>query len=108
MRRREFIAGLGSAVAWPVVAQAQQGDRMRHIGVLMSTVKDDPGGLAEMAGFYQGLAEYGWIEGRNARIEVRWASALDIEHAEAAAKELICPEARRADDLDNGPTPRMR
>jgi putative ABC transport system substrate-binding protein len=62
---------------------------VRLVGVLMSTVKNDPGGLAEMAGFYQGLAEHGWIEGRNARIEVRWASALDIEHVEAAAKELV-------------------
>jgi putative tryptophan/tyrosine transport system substrate-binding protein len=89
MRRREFIAGVGSAAVSPLAARGQQGDRVRRIGVLMSTAKGDPGGLAEMAGFYRGLADRGWIEGRNTNIEVRWASALDIEDAEAAAKELV-------------------
>ena len=60
MRRREFIAGLGSAAGWPVVAGAQQGERVRRVGVLMNTVTDDPAGPPEMQAFYQGLAEHGW------------------------------------------------
>jgi len=88
MRRREFIAGLAGAAAWPLVARAQQPNRMRHVGVLMNAVKDDPGGLADVAAFRQGLAELGWVEGRNIQIEFRWPGS-DIERVEALAKELV-------------------
>jgi putative ABC transport system substrate-binding protein len=88
MQRREFIAGLGGAAAWPVVGRAQQADRMRRVGVLMNVAKDDLSGLAEIAAFRQGLAEHGWIEGRTIGIEVRWPGG-NIELVEALAKELV-------------------
>src|SRR6516164_2819980 len=70
MRRRAFIAGLGSA-AWPVVARAQQPERMRRIGVLQILAADDSHGAAETAAFLQGLALLGWTDGGNVRIEYR-------------------------------------
>jgi putative tryptophan/tyrosine transport system substrate-binding protein len=88
MRRREFIAGLGSAAAWPVVARTQQADRVRHVGVLMNVVQEDPGGSADVMAFRQGLAELGWIEGRNIDIEFRWPGG-DIERVQTFAKELV-------------------
>ena len=71
MRRRTFIAGLGSAAAWPVVARAQQGERMRRIGVLMSQAADNPEGQARIAAFLQALQQLGWTEGRNIRMCVQ-------------------------------------
>ena len=71
MRRREFIALLGGAAAWPVAAGAQQGERVRRIGVLMNVPADDPEGQARIAAFHQGLQEWGWTLGRNARIDIR-------------------------------------
>jgi putative ABC transport system substrate-binding protein len=72
MRRREFITLLGgAAAAWPLAAQAQQPDRMRRIGVLMSTAADDPESQVRVAGFLQGLQELGWTVGRNVRIDWR-------------------------------------
>jgi putative ABC transport system substrate-binding protein len=89
MRRREFIAGLGAAAfAMPRFGCAQQGERMRHIGVLMSVLQDDPAGLSDVAAFRQGLAELGWIEGRNIRIDFRWPGG-DVERAQELAKELV-------------------
>ena len=98
VRRREFIAGLGAAVAplamWSLVARAQQPSRVRHVGVLMNAVKDDPGGLADVAAFRQGLAELGWVEGRNIHIEFRWPGA-DIERVGALGKRIGRAEAGR-------------
>jgi putative ABC transport system substrate-binding protein len=88
MRRREFIAGLGSVAAWPVVARAQQGERVRRIGLLMSVTEDDPVGPADVAAFRRGLAALGWVEGRNIGVEVRWPGG-NIELIEALAKELV-------------------
>src|SRR5438045_190758 len=89
MRRREFIAGLGSAVvAWPLGARAQQPERVRHVGVLMNVVQEDPGGVADVMAFRQGLAELGWIEGRNIHIEFRWPGG-DIDRVQPFAKELV-------------------
>ena len=65
MRRREFIAGLGSAVAWPLVARAQQGDRVRRIGVLMAGDENDPVRRILVSAFTQALAALGWTDGRN-------------------------------------------
>ena len=73
MKRRQFIAGLGSTAAWPAVARAQQGDRMRRIGVLMNGAPDDPEAQTRNAAFLQGLQEWGWTIGRNVRIDTRWA-----------------------------------
>ena len=76
MTRRQFIAMLGSgAAAWPVVARAQQSDRMRRIGVLVALAADDPEGRAQTAAFLQGLVRLGWIDGHNVRIDYRWSSA---------------------------------
>jgi putative ABC transport system substrate-binding protein len=87
MRRRQFIAGLGGAAVWPLVARAQLGE-MRRVGVLMSFLPGDPAGLSDVAAFRQRLAELGWIEGYNIRIELRWAGS-DVEHTEVLAKELV-------------------
>ncbi|MET0633940.1 MAG: ABC transporter substrate-binding protein [Xanthobacteraceae bacterium] len=75
MKRREFITLLGgAAAAWPVAARAQQGERMRRIGVLMSAAADDAEGQARLMAFGQELAHFGWTDGRNVRIDVRWAA----------------------------------
>jgi putative ABC transport system substrate-binding protein len=88
MRRREFIAGLGSAAAWPVVAGAQQGERLRRIGVLMDRIATDTTRQSFLAGFVQGLRQLGWTEGQNLRIDVRW-SAGDAALARIYAAQLI-------------------
>ncbi len=71
--RRAFIAGLTAGAAWPLAARAQQ-ERMRHIGVLLPAVADDPVWQARLAAFYQGLALLGWTIGRNVRVDVRWGT----------------------------------
>jgi putative tryptophan/tyrosine transport system substrate-binding protein len=63
MKRREFIAGLGGAVVWPMVARAQQGDRIRHIAVLMPGNENDHLGKARISAFAQALADLGWTDG---------------------------------------------
>ena len=88
IRRREFIAGLGSAAAWPVVVQAQQGDRIRRIGVLRSGDEDDPGSKTNASAFTQALADLGWTDGRNVRIDLRWGRG-DINRVRALAQELV-------------------
>jgi putative ABC transport system substrate-binding protein len=65
MRRREFITLVGGTVTWPLAGRAQQGERMRRIGVLMSTLAGDPLGEARLAAFLQGLQPLGWVDGRN-------------------------------------------
>jgi putative tryptophan/tyrosine transport system substrate-binding protein len=75
MRRREFITLLGGAAAtWPLVARAQQGERVRRVGVLMNNAEDDPEGQARAAAFRQGLQALGWAEGKNLRIEWYWTA----------------------------------
>src|ERR1700680_3798690 len=89
MRRREFISLLGgTATAWPLAARAQQGERMRRIGVLMHLAVDDPEGQARLAAFLQGLQEAGWAVGRNLRIDIRWAAG-DVERNSKLAGELV-------------------
>jgi putative ABC transport system substrate-binding protein len=88
VRRREFIAGLGGAAAWPLTASAQQAQRMRRIGVLMNLAADDPESVARIAAFAQGLAELGWTIGRNVQVEIRWAVG-DPERYRRYAKELV-------------------
>jgi putative ABC transport system substrate-binding protein len=92
--RREFIAGLGSAVAWPVVARAQLGERMRRIGVFMNFASDDPEGQARVGGFLQGLQEMGWSLGRNMRIDYRWGVGdADLYRRNAAELVALAPDA---------------
>jgi putative ABC transport system substrate-binding protein len=73
MNRREFIAGLGSAAALPVVAGAQQPERMRRIGVLMPFDENDREPKRRISAFTQALAGLGWTDGRNVRVDIRWA-----------------------------------
>jgi putative tryptophan/tyrosine transport system substrate-binding protein len=88
MRRREFLSVLGGAAgAWPLAAGAQQPERMRQIGVLMGLAEDDPETKARLAGFRQGLEKRGWTEGRNVRIDYRYATAG--AQAQVLAKELV-------------------
>jgi len=89
MKRREFITLLGSsAVAWPLAARAQQDGRVRRVGVLMTTATDDPEGQARLAAFLQGLQQLGWIDGRNARIDTRWAAG-NSDYTRRYAAELL-------------------
>jgi putative ABC transport system substrate-binding protein len=87
MRRREFIAGLGSAAAWPVVARAQQGDRVRRIGVLVGGSENDPEQKRRLTAFTQALADLDWTDGRNMRMDLRWGGD-DIHRLPAHAQEL--------------------
>jgi putative tryptophan/tyrosine transport system substrate-binding protein len=77
MKRREFIAGLGAA-AWPLMANAQQADRVRRIGVFMSGDENEPQGKRRYSAFIQALADLGWTEGRNVRMDVRWSGGDTI------------------------------
>jgi putative ABC transport system substrate-binding protein len=89
MRRRDFITLIGGATAaWPLAARAQQPDRMRRIGVLMSTAADDLEGQARIAAFLQGLQELGWADARNVRIDIRWP-ADDYDRIRRYAAELV-------------------
>ena len=74
MKRREFITLLGGAAVWPLAARAQQGERMRRIGVLLPNDENDPEPKRRVSAFTQALADLGWTDGRNVRIDVRWAS----------------------------------
>jgi ABC-type uncharacterized transport system substrate-binding protein len=78
VRRREFIAGLAGTAAWPLAARAQQGERTRRIGVLMSLAADDPEGQIRLAAFRESMAQLGWNDGDNLRIDTRWATPDDI------------------------------
>src|SRR2546430_8101584 len=87
IERRKFLATLGGAAAWPLAARAQQGERMRRIGVLMSTGERDPETQLRVGAFREGLQKLGWAEGRNLRIDYRWGAG-SIELATYAA-ELV-------------------
>jgi putative ABC transport system substrate-binding protein len=88
MKRREFIAGLAGAAAWPMVARAQQSGRMRRVGVLMAFDENDQDGKAQFFAFLRGLVELGWIEGRNLQMDVRWGAG-DVDRMRSFAKELV-------------------
>jgi putative tryptophan/tyrosine transport system substrate-binding protein len=89
MRRRNFIALLGgAAVAWPLAARAQQ-ERVRRVGVLMGYPESDSEAQTKIAAFRDGLQKLGWTEGRNTRIDTRWATPADAESMERFAKELV-------------------
>jgi putative ABC transport system substrate-binding protein len=88
VRRREFITLLGGAAAWPLAARAQQPERVRRIGVLMSLAADDPEGQARLAAFLQGLQELGWTDGLNVSVDVR-STAGDAERIRREAVQLV-------------------
>jgi len=89
LKRREFITLLGgAAAAWPLAARAQQGERMRRIGMLMSFTADDPEAQARMLAFAQELQHLGWTVGRNLRIDIRWGAG-DADRNRKYAAELL-------------------
>ena len=90
MTRRNFVNLLGLAAAtWPLLASAQLADRsLRRIGVLMNLAADDPIGQVRLAAFLQGLQQLGWVDGRNVRIDTRWAAG-DREYFRKYAAELV-------------------
>jgi hypothetical protein len=88
MRRRDFIAGLGGAVAWPLAARAQQPNRMRRVGVLLSGTENDLVVQALWAASREALGKLGWIEGSNVRFDVRFI-ATDPDRMRAHAEELV-------------------
>jgi putative tryptophan/tyrosine transport system substrate-binding protein len=90
MRRRDFITLLGgAAAAWPLAARAQQGERVRRIGVMMSTEDTDVEYKALLAAFVQGLRSHGWIDGQNLHVDVRWTGGGGGGREQAAATELL-------------------
>jgi hypothetical protein len=89
VKRREFITLLGTSVAvWPLAARAQQASGMRRVGVLMGYAENDPEAKVFFAGFTQRLAELGWVEGRNLRMDVRWAPG-SVDRMRTFARELV-------------------
>ena|ERR1700730_9249765 len=87
MKRREFITLCGVAVAWPLAARAQQPARIRRVGVLMNLSENDLEAQRLVMAFRDGLAQLGWVDGRNLRIDYRWASG-DVSRIRVFAKEL--------------------
>src|SRR5215831_20636438 len=88
MKRREFISLLGGAVAWPLAARAQQGQRMRRIGVLLRVAQDDPDAQLDLQALRKGLQAVGWVAGHNIEVNYRYASA-DLDQMRAYAAELV-------------------
>ena len=106
MKRREFIALVGAAAAWPLAAHAQQSERMRHVGVLMPLAAEDPQGQARIAAFQQALQQSGWTDGRNVRIDARWTrgNAADmrkyaVELAALAPDVIVATGSASTDPL---------
>jgi putative tryptophan/tyrosine transport system substrate-binding protein len=90
VRRRDFITLLGgAATAWPLAAGAQQGERIRRVGVLMAHPDSDPEFQSYLAAFREALQKLGWTEGRNIRIDSRWGALDDAESRQRSAKELL-------------------
>jgi putative ABC transport system substrate-binding protein len=80
IRRREFIKVLGGAAAWPLAASAQQRERVRRIGMLMSLDENDPLAKTIVSAFTQALTDLGWTDGRNVRVDLRWAGPVVTSH----------------------------
>src|SRR5882757_3739832 len=94
MRRRKFLRVLGGAgIAWPLAAIAQQPGRMRTIGLLVAGTVDDPENQARLGAFRQTLEQLGWIEGRNVRIDTRWATTdAGVLRKQAAELAALAPD----------------
>ena len=91
LQRREFIVALaGAAATWPLAARAQQGDRVRRIGVLMANDENDPEAKPRLSAFTQALADLGWTDGRNMRIDLRWSGS------DANQIRVLAPGLKRA------------
>jgi hypothetical protein len=92
LKRREFITLVGGAAAWPLAARAQQPERMRRIGVLMTTAADDPEGQARVAAFLQGLQQWGWTVGGNVRIDIRFGADNAATRKHASDLASLAPD----------------
>jgi putative ABC transport system substrate-binding protein len=101
LERREFITLLGGAAAWPLAARAQQGDRVRRIGVMHSADENDPLTKSHVSAFTQALADSGWTDGRNVRIDLHYGSG-DSNLIRALAQELV---GLKPDIIVTGGTP---
>jgi putative ABC transport system substrate-binding protein len=101
VKRRQFIAGLGGAAAWPLAARAQQGDRVQRIGVLLQSDENDPAYKSRLSAFTQALADLGWTDGRNVRMDLRWYGD-DANRMRALAQELV---GLQSDIILTGSTP---
>src|SRR2546427_4581597 len=88
MKRRAFVSLLGGAAAWPLAAHAQQGKRMRRVGVLLPYAANDPQAQTRNAAFLQGLQQLGWTVGTNVQIDYRWAAGNEDDTRKYAA-ELV-------------------
>ena len=88
MKRRQFITLLGGVAAWPLTARAQQADRARRIGVLMPFDENDPVMKPRVSAFTQALADLGWRNGRNVRMDPRWHGG-NADRIRALAQELV-------------------
>jgi putative ABC transport system substrate-binding protein len=95
MHRRSFLTLLGgtSAAAWPLTARAQQRDRMRRVGVLAGIAEDDPVIQARLVAFRRELERYGWVDGRNIRVEYRFAAGGGTDEAQQFARELLASQS---------------
>jgi putative ABC transport system substrate-binding protein len=103
LHRREFITLIGGAAAWPLAARAQQGERVRRVGVLMNIAEDDPQAQDRMGAFLQGLQPLGWAVGRNLQIDARWVPAVaDLFHRYATELVALRP------DVVLDPAPQLR
>jgi putative ABC transport system substrate-binding protein len=88
LRRRQFLTLLGGAAAWPLAARAQQTERVRRVGVLLSVAADGPDGQPRLAAFLKRLQELGWTDGHNVRIDVRWGAG-EAERTRKYVAELV-------------------
>jgi len=88
IKRRDLIVGFGGAAAWPLMARAQRADPSHAVGVLMAFDENDPTGKARLTNFTRGLQQLGWADGRNLRMDVRWAGA-SVDRMRTFAKELV-------------------
>ena len=98
---QKFITLLGGAVAWPLAARGQQGDRLRRIGVLMGPDENDPEGKRRYSAFTQALADLGWTDGRNVRIDLRYAGA-DRAILSTPPAEGLVPKGPRGSRFPQG------
>src|SRR5215467_6168598 len=93
IRRREFLTLFGSVAGWPITARAQQRERMRRVGVLLTTAADDPESAHRLLALGQGLQQAGWIDGRNLRIDIRWSNGnADLSRKYAMELMALAPD----------------
>src|SRR5262249_33071626 len=108
LQRRKIITLLGGAAAWPLAAAAQQRERVRRVGVLMNMSEDDPVAKPRLGAFQQGLEKLGWSEGRNIRLDVRFALPANEQQVQTMVKELLALSPDVVMVVSTGPTAAFR